>query len=59
MMVQDVRVPRGLGVILQTTTLKGEGQVDGNLPYTFVIVGGYKQGHLEPPKYKLNYIRPS
>ena len=38
-----------LGVIPQTTTLKGEEQVDSNLPYTFYILGGYKQVPLEHP----------
>ncbi len=48
-----------LGVIPQTTTLKGEKQVDSNLPYSVIRVGGYKQVPLELPTYKLNYIRPS
>ena len=38
-----------LGVTPQTTTLKGEEQVDSNLPYTFVYLGGYGQVPLEPP----------
>ena len=38
-----------LGVIPQTTTLKGEKQVDSNLPYTFVRLGGYEQVPLEHP----------
>ena len=36
-----------LGVIPQTTTLRDEKQVDSNLPYTFVYLGGYKQVPLE------------
>ena len=36
-----------LGVTPQTTTLKGEEQVDSNLPYTFVYLGGYEQVPLE------------
>jgi len=38
-----------LGVVPQTTTLKGEKQVDSNLPYTFYILGGCKQVPLEHP----------
>ena len=38
-----------LGVIPQTTTLKGEGKVDSNLPYNEIRVGGYEQVHLENP----------
>ena len=36
-----------LGVIPQTTTLKGEGLVDSDMPYNEIRVGGYEQVPLE------------
>jgi len=47
-----------LGVTPQTTTLKDEEQVDSNLPYTFVWLGGLEQVPLEhsTPEYQ---VRPS
>ena len=49
MIIISIFVMMVLGVRPQTTTLRDEEQVDSNLPYSEIRLGGYGQVPLELP----------